>query len=52
MVVRRVGLHQIRGAAVDLAVSAAAKLIADQVDEAKSATLIDEAIADLPKRLH
>ncbi len=43
---------EIRGAAVDLAVSAAAKLIADQVDEAKSAALIDEAIADLPKRLH
>ena len=43
---------EVRGAAVDLAVAAAAKLIAEQVDEAKSAALIDEAIADLPKRLH
>lgn len=44
---------EVRNIAVDVAISAARQLIADQLAKAKAgAGLIDSAIEDLPKRLH
>jgi F-type H+-transporting ATPase subunit b len=43
---------EVRNVAVDVAIAASRRLIADQLDEKKAQGLIDEAIADLPKRLH
>ena len=45
-------LAEVRGAAVDLAVAAAAKLLAETLDAKASDALVDEAIVGLPERLH
>ena len=45
-------LSEVRGQAVDLAVAASARLLADNLDEEKAARLVDEAIKDLSGRLH
>ena len=45
-------LQDVRDNAIDAAVAAAQALIADNLDEAKSAALIDEAIACLGSKLH
>jgi F-type H+-transporting ATPase subunit b len=45
-------LSAVRNQAVDLAVAASARLIADNLDEEKAARLVDEAIKELPDKLH
>jgi len=45
-------LAEVRTLAVDLAVGATRKLLAETVDERKAAALVDDAIKDLPKKLH
>ena len=45
-------LDDVRAAAVDVAVRATRKLLAETLDAEGHAALIDEAIADLDKRLH
>ena len=45
-------LREVRGQAVDLAVAAAAKLISENLDASKAASLTDEAIKELPSRLN
>lgn len=45
-------LAEVRGAAVDIAVGATRKLLADRLDAKRRAALIDEAIAELDKQLH
>jgi F-type H+-transporting ATPase subunit b len=44
-------LGEVRGAAVDLAVAATRKILAERVDTATGARLIEAAIADVPQRL-
>ena len=43
---------EVRNIAVDVAIAASRRLIADSLDQKKAQALIDEAIADLPNRLH
>ncbi len=43
---------QVRDTAVDVALAATRALLREQVGSGRSAALIDEAIAELPKRLH
>jgi F-type H+-transporting ATPase subunit b len=43
---------EIRAVTVDVAIGAARRVIASQLDEQKGAALIDAAIADLPNQLH
>jgi F-type H+-transporting ATPase subunit b len=43
---------EIRAVTVDVAIGAARRVIAGQLDERKGAALIDAAIADLPNQLH
>jgi F-type H+-transporting ATPase subunit b len=43
---------EIRAVTVDVAIGAARRVIANQLDEPKGAALIDAAIADLPNQLH
>jgi F-type H+-transporting ATPase subunit b len=43
---------QVRDTAVDLALAATRALLRDQVGSGRSAALVDEAIAELPRRLH
>jgi len=45
-------LAEVRNMAADLAIDATRKLIADQLDEAKAAELVDAAVAELPGKLH
>jgi len=45
-------LGQVRNQAVDLAMAASRRLLADNIDEGKAARLVDEAIKDLSGRLH
>ena len=45
-------LAEVRTLAVDLAVGATRKLIAETVDEGKAASLVDDAIKNLPQKLH
>ncbi len=45
-------LAEVRSAAVDIAVGATRKLLADRLDAKRRAALIDEAIAELDKQLH
>ena len=45
-------LGEVRNQAVDLAVAASARLLAENLDEEKSARLVDEAIKDLSDKLH
>lgn len=45
-------LADVRNQAVDVALSATRQLLAEQTDPARAAALIDQAIAELPKRLH
>jgi F-type H+-transporting ATPase subunit b len=43
---------EVRDTAVDVALSATRALLRDQVGSGRSAALLDEAIAELPRRLH
>lgn len=43
---------EVRNTAVDVAITASRRLITESLDQKKAQTLIDEAIADLPQRLH
>lgn len=43
---------EVRDTAVDVALSATRSLLRDQVGKGRSVALVDEAIADLPRRLH
>ncbi len=45
-------VEDVREAIVDIALAATRELIKDNLDEKQSATLIDEAIKDLPEKLH
>jgi len=45
-------IDDVRNAAIDVAVSATRKLLSEQVDDAKADALIDDAINDLPGKLH
>ena len=45
-------LSAVRNQAVDLAMAASRRLLADNLDEARAARLVDEAIKDLPDQLH
>ncbi|MGE5148015.1 MAG: F0F1 ATP synthase subunit B [Candidatus Eiseniibacteriota bacterium] len=45
-------LAEVRTLAVDLAVGATRKLIAETVDQGKAAALVDDAIKNLPQKLH
>ncbi len=45
-------LRQVREIAVDVAVAAARKLIADKLDDGSRAALVDAAITELPEKLH
>jgi F-type H+-transporting ATPase subunit b len=45
-------LAEIRAIAVDVAISAARRVIAASLDERRGAALIDDAIATLPRQLH
>lgn len=45
-------LGEVRNQAVDLAMAASRRLLADNIDEGKAARLVDEAIKDLSGRLH
>ena len=45
-------LAEVRTLAVDLAVGATRKLLAETVDPNKAASLVDAAIKDLPQKLH
>jgi F-type H+-transporting ATPase subunit b len=45
-------LAEVRGVAVDVAIEAVRVLLAESLDQARGSSLIDQAIEDLPKRLH
>ena len=45
-------LAEVRGVAVDVAIEAVRVLLAEALDTKRGAGLIDQAIEDLPKRLH
>jgi F-type H+-transporting ATPase subunit b len=45
-------LKEVRDQAVDIAVAATAKLLADNIDQAKADSLVDEAIRDVGSKLH
>jgi len=45
-------LGEVRNQAVDLAMAASARLLADSLNEEKSARLVDEAIKDVSDKLH
>jgi F-type H+-transporting ATPase subunit b len=45
-------LQEIRNQAVDVALAATARLISDNLDQAKAASLVDEAIGDLSGKLN
>ncbi len=45
-------LQQVREIAVDVAVAAARKLIAEKLDDDSRSTLVDAAISELPDKLH
>jgi F-type H+-transporting ATPase subunit b len=45
-------IAEVRARAVDLAVAATRKLLAENLDAAHKAALVDQAIAELPRRMH
>ena len=45
-------VDEVRDAAVDIALNATRKLIEENVDEPKSAALVEDAIKELPDKLH
>ncbi len=45
-------LKEVRHQAVELAVAATARLLTDNMDEKRTGQLVDEAIKDLPAKLH
>lgn len=45
-------MQQVRNVSVDIAIAAARQLIAERMDEAGRARLVERAIAELPARLH
>lgn len=45
-------VQEVRNTAIDVAIKAAGQLIADNVDEGKAASLIDQSIADIESKLH
>ena len=48
----REALAEVRGAAVDVAVRATRKLLVERLDEDGHAALVDEAVAELERKLH
>lgn len=48
----KAAIDEVRGRAVDVAIEATRKLLAERMTPKQQATLIDDAIAELPKRLH
>jgi F-type H+-transporting ATPase subunit b len=42
----------VRNQAVDVAIAAAAKLLADNIDTAKADALVDDSIRELERKLH
>jgi F-type H+-transporting ATPase subunit b len=45
-------LAEVRSSAVDIAVAGARQVIRDELDQARGASLIDQAISGLPQQLH
>jgi F-type H+-transporting ATPase subunit b len=45
-------LDEVRALAADLAMAATRKLLRDQMDAARAGQLVDQAIAELPQKLH
>jgi F-type H+-transporting ATPase subunit b len=45
-------LDEVRKQAVDLALAASARLMADNLDDDRAARLVDDAIKDLPEKMH
>lgn len=45
-------LREVRAKAVDLAITAAGKILAEKLDPARADALIDSAIKDLPQKIH
>ena len=45
-------LAEVRNTAVDVAVAAVRRIMAEDLDAARKGKLIDDAIAELPQRLH
>lgn len=45
-------INEIRSYAADLAIKATAEIIADHLDKASNAKLVDKAIKDLPENIH
>ena len=45
-------IQEVRHTAIDVAVAAAQKLIADNLDDARAKTLVDEAIGQVEKKVH
>lgn len=45
-------IDEVRMLAVDLAMAATSRLLRDRLDEARAGKLIDQAIAELPEKLH
>ena len=45
-------LDEVRKQAVDLALAASARLMADNLDDERAARLVDDAIKDLPDKMH
>jgi F-type H+-transporting ATPase subunit b len=45
-------LKDVRNEAIDVAVAAAERVLAKAVDEQRQATLVDQAIGELPSKLH
>lgn len=45
-------LKEVRNEAIDVAVAAAERVLAKAVDEQRQATLVDQAIGELPSKLH
>ena len=45
-------VREIRARAVELAIASAAKVLSENIDDAKANALIERAVADLPAKLH
>jgi F-type H+-transporting ATPase subunit b len=45
-------LQAVRNTAIDVAIAATRKLFSDKIDAAAAASLVDNAIAELPQKLH
>ncbi|MBM3573952.1 MAG: F0F1 ATP synthase subunit B [Alphaproteobacteria bacterium] len=45
-------LNEVRGLAVDIAIASTRKILSDHMDERRSSALVEQAIAELPQKLH